>query len=152
VAALPFQHGMFVYRLGKAANILFQFQVKSAQQTHDFPRAKSAEKESGDESPHSTGRLFRGSISSTKNGSLTILCDVPAFRHAGRSWPCDCGCGIEPPELQILPHHFPNQCTSSHTSTRPQPGTVPYTSKNCSSSNSPPLTTGFPSRLMSRGT
>ena len=59
VAALPFQHGIFVNRRGKTANIPFQFQVKSAEQTNVVPRAKLLEKESDDESPHSKRRLFR---------------------------------------------------------------------------------------------
>lgn len=68
---------------------------------------------------------------------------APAFRHAGRSWPCDCGRGIEPPELESLAHRVPSQSTSSNISTRPQPATEPSTSKTCSSSNSPPLTPWF---------
>jgi hypothetical protein len=46
--------------LGKTVNIPFQFQVKSGKKTSDFPKAKSPEKESGDESPHSKGGLLRG--------------------------------------------------------------------------------------------
>ena len=58
VAALLFQHGIFVNRLGKTTNMPFQFQVKSAEQTNDVPGAKLPEKESGDGSPHSKGRLI----------------------------------------------------------------------------------------------
>jgi hypothetical protein len=58
VAALPFQHGIFVNRRGESANIPFQFLVKSTEQTSDFARAKLSEKESGDESPHPKRRLF----------------------------------------------------------------------------------------------
>ena len=59
VAALPFSHGIFGNLRGETVNIPFQFQVKSAGQTNVVPRAKLFEKESGDESPHSKGRLFR---------------------------------------------------------------------------------------------
>ena len=59
VAALPFQDGIFVNRRGKTANIPIQFQVKPAEQTNVVPKAKLLEKESGDESPHSKGRLFQ---------------------------------------------------------------------------------------------
>ena len=50
---------MLVNRRGRPANIPFQFQVKSTEQTNVFPRAKYPEKDSGDESPHSKGCLFR---------------------------------------------------------------------------------------------
>ena len=58
VAALPFQHGIFVNRPGKTVEIPFQLQVKSPQQSIVVPVAKLPVKESGDESPHSKGRLF----------------------------------------------------------------------------------------------
>ena len=53
VAALPFQHGIFVNRRAKTANIPLQFQVKAAEQTNVVPGAKLHKKESGDELPHS---------------------------------------------------------------------------------------------------
>ena len=56
LAALPLQHGILVNRHRKTANIPFQFQVKPAETTNVVRRAKSPEKESGDESPHSKGR------------------------------------------------------------------------------------------------
>jgi len=59
VSALPFPHGIFGKRRGKTVNIPLQFQVKSAGQTNVVPRAELLEKESGDKSPHSKGRLFR---------------------------------------------------------------------------------------------
>jgi hypothetical protein len=60
VAALPFQYSIFVNQRGKTASHSFQFQVKSLVQTNIVSTAKIPEKESGDESPHSKGRLFRG--------------------------------------------------------------------------------------------
>ena len=46
--------------LGEQQVFHFQFQVNSIVQTNIVSRAKLPEKESGDESPHSKGRLFRG--------------------------------------------------------------------------------------------
>ena len=40
VAALAFQHRIFVNRRGKVARISFQFQVKSAEQTNVIPEAQ----------------------------------------------------------------------------------------------------------------
>ena len=45
--------------LGEQQVFHFQFQVNSIVQTNIVSRAKLPEKESGDESPHSKGRLFR---------------------------------------------------------------------------------------------
>jgi hypothetical protein len=56
---LPFQYSLFVNQRGTTASHSFQFQVKSIVQTNIVSKAKSPEKESGDESPHSKGRLFR---------------------------------------------------------------------------------------------
>ncbi len=61
VAALPFRNVIFVNWHGKTTRHPFQFQVKSTVQTKIVARAKLPEKESGDESPHSKGRLFRAS-------------------------------------------------------------------------------------------
>ena len=54
-----FSHGIFGKLRGETVNIPVQFQMKSAGQTNVAPRAKLFEKQSGDESPHSKGRLFR---------------------------------------------------------------------------------------------
>ena len=90
VAALPFQHGIFVNRHGKTANI--QFQVKSAEHTKVFRRAKFPEKESSDESQHSKGRLLRDQINRpqahggrkpAKNGSRPSFPKCRDIRYNG---------------------------------------------------------------------
>ena len=78
VAALPFQHGIFVNWLGKTANIPCQFQVKSAEHSKVFPRAKLPEKESGDESPHSKGRLFMDSDIASVDAIVSGVIDARA--------------------------------------------------------------------------
>ena len=59
VTALPFQNSIFVNRRGNTKRNSFEFQVKLTVQRKIVSRAKLPEKESGDESPHSKGRLFR---------------------------------------------------------------------------------------------